>query len=174
MSGNPTYRDQGAISKTGELDNSSFLSQHKCMRLSPNEYAIETPIVLLILILVVAPLIFFGIRHELKVRAETQAQAKRETTYQAALHTYGQIIKPGMKRKEVEEYLRSNKIEFVQLALDDLAKIGEDAPTWYCGSSRVYVKFQFIGVKPPETRLKANDQDTLDELKIFHWADNCL
>ncbi len=144
------------------------------MRLSPNEYAIETPIVLLILILVVAPLIFFGIQYELKVRAETQAKAKRETTYQAALHTYGRIIKPGMKRKEVEKYLRSNKIEFVQLSLDDLTKIGEDAPTWFCGSSTVYVKFQFIGIKFPEPQLRVNDEDTLDELKIFHWADNCL
>jgi hypothetical protein len=106
------------------------------MRLPPGEYAIETPIVMLVLILVVAPLIFFGIRHELKVRAETQAQAKRESTYQAALHTYGQIIKPGMKRKEVEEYLHSNKIEFVQLSLDDLTKIGEDAPTWFCVSQK--------------------------------------
>jgi hypothetical protein len=156
------------------VDSSTFLTQHKCMRLSANEYAIETPIVLLILILVIAPLIFFAIRHERKDRAETQAQAKRESTYQAALHTYGQVIKPGMKRKEVEEYLRSNKIEFVQLSLDDLTKIGEDAPSWFCGSSGVYVKFQFIGVKPPEPRLKANDEDTLDELKIFHWADNCL
>ena len=85
------------------------------MRLPPHEYAIETPIVLLILILVVAPLIFFGVRYEMKVRAENQAQAKRETTYQAALLSYSQIIKPGMKRKEVEKYLRSKKVEFFQL-----------------------------------------------------------
>ena len=166
-----TYRDLGAISKTGELDSSTFLSQHKYVRLPASEYAIETPIVLLILILVIPPLIFFGIRHEVKVRAQTQAQAKRESTYQLALQSYGRVIKPGMKRKEVEEYLRSNKIEFVQLSLDQLTKIGEDAPSWFCGSSGVYAKFQFIGVKP---RLKANDEDTLDELNIFHWADNCL
>ena len=82
------------------------------MRLPPGEYAIETPLVLLILILVVAPLIFFGVRYEMKVRAETQAQAKRETAYQAALRSYNQILKPGMKRKEVEDYLRVNKTEF--------------------------------------------------------------
>jgi hypothetical protein len=122
----------------------------------------------------VAPLIFLGVRHKLKVRAETQAQTKRETTYKAVLHAHTQIINPGMKRKEVEEYPRSNKIEFVQLSLDDLTQIGEDEPSWFCGSSRVYVKFQFIGVKPPEPRSKANDEDTLDKLKIFHWADNCL
>ena len=144
------------------------------MRLPPNEYAIETPIVLLILILVVAPLLFFGIRYEMKVRAETQAQAKRETAYQAALQTYSQIIKPGMKRKEVEEYLRSNKIEFFQLSLDDLTKIGEDPPPWFCDSVGVYVKFQFIGVGPSDPQLKANDEDTLDEIKIYHWGERCL
>ena len=144
------------------------------MRLPPNEYAIETPVVLLILILVVAPLLFFGIRYEMKVRAETQAQAKRETAYQAALQTYSQIIKPGMKRKEVEEYLRSNKIEFFQLSLDDLTKIGEDPPPLFCDSVGVYVKFQFIGVRPSDPQLKANDEDTLDELKIYHWAERCL
>jgi hypothetical protein len=144
------------------------------MRFPPDEYAIETPIVLLILILILAPLIFFGVRYEMKVRAETQAQAKRETTYQAALRSYSQILKPGMKRKEVENYLRVNKTEFFQLSLDDLTKIGEDSPTWYCGPPGVYVKFQFVGVRPLEPRLEANDDDTLDEIKIFHWAAKCL
>jgi hypothetical protein len=144
------------------------------MRLPPGEYAIETPLVLLILILVGAPLIFFGVRYEMKVRAETQAQAKRETTYQVALRSYNQILKPGMKRKEVEDYLRMNKTEFFQLSLDDLTKIGEDAPTWYCGPPDVYVKFQFIGVRPLEPQLEANDEDTLDQIKIFHRADKCL
>jgi hypothetical protein len=79
-----------------------------------------------------------------------------------------------MKRKEVEEYLRSNKIEFFQMSLDDLTKIGEDPPPWFCGSVGVYVEFQFIGVGPSDPQLKANDEDTLDELKIYHWAERCL
>ena len=29
-------------------------------------------------------------------------------------------------------------------------------------------------VKPLEPQSKANDEDTLDEIKIFHWADSCL
>ena len=144
------------------------------MRLAPNEYAIETPIVLLIVILVVAPLIFFGVRYEMKVRAETQAQVKRETTYQAALRSYTQILKPGMKRKEVEDYLRVNNTDFVQMSLDDLTKIGGDAPTWFFGPPGVYVKFQFIGVRPLGPVSEVNDEDTLDEIKIFHWADKCL
>jgi hypothetical protein len=144
------------------------------MRLSPNEYAVETPIGLLMLIIVVAPLLFFGIRYEMKVRVEIQAQAKRETAYQAALQTYSQIIKPGMKRKEVDEYLRFKKVEVRQLSLDDLTKIGEDPPTLSCGPSGVYVRFQFTGVKSPELPSKANDEDELDKINIFHWAESCL
>jgi len=164
------------MSQSGALlDNSSFLSQHKDMRLPPGEYAIETPLVLLILILVVAPLIFFGVRYEMKVRAETQAQAKRETTYQAALRSYNQILKPGMKRKEVEDYLRVNKTEFLQMSLDDdLTKIGEEEPPWYCGTSSVYVKFHFTRLRQREPRLGADDEDTLDEIDIYHWLDRCL
>ena len=112
--------------------------------------------------------------HKMKVQAETQAQVKRESTYQAALRTYSQIIKPGMKRKEIEEYLRSNKIEFSKLSLDDITKIGEDVPSWFCGSSGVYVRFHFTGVKSLESQSKANDEDTLDEINIFHRAERCL
>jgi len=144
------------------------------MRPPADEPAIETPFVLLILILVVAPLIFFGVRYELKVRAETQAQAKREMAYQSTLRSYNQVLKPGMKRKTVEDYLRFNKTEFLRLSLDDLTKIGEDEPTWVCGRTGVYVKFQFTGVGQREPRFDANDEDTLDEIKIFHWGNTCL
>jgi hypothetical protein len=144
------------------------------MRPPADEPAIETPIVLLILILVVAPLIFFGVRYEMKVRAETQAQAKRATTYQAALRSYSQILKPGMKRKEVEDYLRVNKTEFLQMSLDDLTKIGEEKPPWYCGFSGVYLKFRFSSLGQREPHSGADDEDTLDEIEIYHWLDRCL
>ena len=144
------------------------------MRPPADDPAIETPIVLFILILVVAPVIFFGVRYEMKGRAETQAQAKREMAYQSTLRSYNQVLKPGMKRKTVEDYLRFNKTEFLRLSLDDITKIGEDQPTLSCGPIGVYVRFQFTGVSQREPRLDANDEDTLDEIKIFHWGSNCL
>ena len=144
------------------------------MRPPTDESAIETPIVLLILILVVAPLIFFGVRYEMKVRAETQAQVKRETTYQAALRSYSQILKPGMKRKEVEDYLRLNKIEFLQMSPYDLTKIGEEKPPWFCGTSDVYVQFRFTNVRKGEPQLDAHDEDTLVEIAVYHRMDRCL
>jgi hypothetical protein len=144
------------------------------MRPPANEPAIETPIVFLILILVLAPLIFFGIRYEMKVRAETQANAKRETNYQAALRSYNQILKPGMKRREVEDYLRLNKIEFLQVSPYDLTKIGEEEPPWYCGTSDVYVKFRFTNVRKGAPQPDAHDEDTLDEIAVYHQLDRCL
>ncbi|SRR6266403_890507 len=143
------------------------------MRSPADEPAIERPLVFLILTVVLAPLIFFGIRHNLRVRAKTQAQAKREITYQAAVRSYSQILKPGMKRKAVEDYLRFNKTEFLRLSLDDITRIGEDEPTRFCGPLEVYVKFQFTAVSQREPGVDANDEDTLDEIKIFHWASNC-
>ena len=147
-----------------------------------DESAIETPLVLAILILVAAPLIFFGLRYEAKVRAKTQAQAKRETTYQAALSSYSQIFKPGTKRKEVEDYFRSKKIEFQRqtttpslLVLYDLIPIGQDESTsWFCGKPDVSVKFAFSSSLPVEGRSDpiANDGDSLDFIEIFRLA-NC-
>ena len=145
-----------------------------------NESAIETPLVLVILILVAAGLIFFGVQYEAKVRAKTQAQAKRETTYQAALSSYSKILKPGAKRKEVEGYFRSNKIEFRQqtttaslLVLYDLIPIGQDESTsWFCGKPDVSVKFAFSSSVPVNRRSVANDGDSLDYIEIFRMA-NC-
>jgi hypothetical protein len=146
------------------------------MRLPPNEPAIETPLVLLILILVVAPLTFFGVRHEMRVRAESRAQAKREATYQAALRSYTQILKPGMKRGEVEDYLSAKKVQFLRLSLDDLTPIGKDEPAnWFCGKPDVYVRFQFTAPSQHEDRpAEANQQDTLEEIKISRLASSCI
>src|SRR6266850_1859552 len=144
------------------------------MRPPAHEPAIERPLVFLILIVVLAPLIFFGIRHNLRVQAETQAQAKRETTYQSALRSYNQILKPSMKRKEVEDYLRLNKIEFLQMSPYNLTKIGEEQPPWYCGASNVYVKLRFTNVRKGERQFDADDEDTLDEIVVYHQLDRCL
>ena len=131
---------------------------------------------MLILILVVAPLTFLGVRHEMRVRAESRARANRETTYQAAVRSYSQILKPGVTRKEVENYLRFNRVEFLRLSLDDITKIGEDqAANWFCGKSDVYVKFQFIASTQHEGRPDdANERDTLEEIKISRIASGCI
>jgi hypothetical protein len=76
------------------------------MRLPPNEYAIETPIVSLILILVVAPLVFFGVRYEMKRSSGNSGAGKTRN------HLSGGAA-----------HLQSR---FCRLSRDDLTKIGED------------------------------------------------
>jgi hypothetical protein len=109
----------------------------------------------LILVLVTTGLAGLVIDHRMKVRAELRAQAKREAAYQNNLSSYTQILKPGMTRREVEDYLRANKIEFQQMCCvdsselsrrhswDDLVKIGGEDPPWFCREFNVYVAFQY-------------------------------
>jgi hypothetical protein len=110
----------------------------------------------------------------MKVRAETQAHAKREMAYQSTLRSYNKVLKPSMKRKEVEDYLRLNKIEFLQMSPHDLTKIGEEKPPWYCGTSDVYVKFRFTNVGKSESQFEANDEDTLDGIEVYRKLDRWL
>lgn len=132
---------------------------------------VERPLALFIMAFVLAALIFFGIRYHTAVRA----RARRETAYQSALRSYNQTLKAGMKRKEVEDYLRSNKIEFLRLGWDDLTQIGEDeAPSRFCGKPTVYVKFQFTALQQQERLPDPNERDTLDEIHIVHMASGCL
>jgi hypothetical protein len=152
------------------------------MRPPADESAIETPIGLLILILVVATLTFFGVRYEMKI----QAHKKREAAYQASLSSYTQVFRPGMTRKEVEDYLHKKNVEFRQMCCvdamelskhhswDDLIKIGrEDAP-WFCGEHNVYLAFQFIDQGKHGPWWDANDLDTLKVISVYHWLEGCL
>jgi hypothetical protein len=156
------------------------------MRPPADESAIETPLILFILILVVAPLIFLGVRYEMKVRAETRAQAKREIGYQAALGSYSQVLKPGMTRKEVEGYFHAKNISFVQTccvestgfskkhSLDDLVEIGKDAAPWVCRENNAYLAFEFIDQGQHGTAWDSNDADTLKAVGIYHRLEGCI
>ena len=109
-------------------------------------------------------------RHNLEVSSEL----KRQDAYQAALGSFTRALKPGMKRSEVENYFRLNRIEFVQGALEDLSKIGEEPGTWYRGPPGVYVRFEFTNFKKGEGQFRANDEDPLTAINIQQQADRCL
>lgn len=58
---------------------------------------------------------------------------------------------------------------------DDLAKIGEEGPPWYCGEHDVYVAFEIADQRQQErTGWQADDLDTLKSISIYHWLENCL
>jgi hypothetical protein len=108
------------------------------------------------------------------------AKQKREAGYQTKLQSYSDVLKPGMTRKNVEDYLRAKSAAFGQLccidersALADLVKIGKEKHPWYCEEHIVYIAFQFAAVEPHKG-WEAYDSDTLKTITIFHKLEGCL
>jgi hypothetical protein len=112
--------------------------------------------------------------------AGPDAQKKREAAYQATLESYSDVLKPGMTRKYVEDYLRSKSITWQQLccigegsAFADLMKIGTEKHPRYCSENDAYVAFQFVATEPHSLPV-AHDSDTLKSITIFHKLEVCL
>jgi hypothetical protein len=141
---------------------------------------------LLILTLIILGTILAGVRS----LYENRARKKRELLYQAALTSYSAALKPGMTRKDVEDYLRAKQIGFGQSCCvdfkafsnpahddwvyDDLVRVGhEDAP-WYCSEHNVYVAFQFNSYGKHGTTADANSTDMLKAISLFHALERCL
>jgi len=100
----------------------------------------------------------------------------------AAALSYRQVLKPGMTRKDVEDYFRANKIQFSQgccvtganaQSLDDLIEIGTQHFPVPCGDTTYYVAFIFNDQTQhrPESILKTHDLDTLRSITTFQWVD---
>ena len=139
-------------------------------------------ILLLFLLLVGVVLLVLGIRHELKL----QAKRKREAAYQSALLSYTEVLKPGMTRKEVEDYLRARTVDFSQMccvdgaqvhpkhSLDDVTKVGQEDAPWFCSEHYVFVAFQFEDHGEYKSIWGADDKDILKSVTIFEQLGGCL
>jgi hypothetical protein len=137
-------------------------------------------ILLLTLVLLTLGLGVLAVRSRLLKR---QAQTRREVAYQSNLRSYTQVLKPGMTRKEVEDYFRAEDIEFRQMCCvadelsarhswDDLIKIGEEDVPMFCRGNNVYVAFRFNDYDNSERQ--DNDLDTLKSVTIYHELEGCL
>jgi len=137
-------------------------------------------LVIVVAILVVA----FGARHVFQERA----RQRREVEYQNALRSYSEVLRTGMSRKQVEQYLSARKLPFRQLccvsvkefsrgvydnAYDDLVKIGQEDVPWVCSENNVYIAFQFLGWQK-DTPQEADPSDRLKDVTIYHKLDGCL
>jgi len=108
------------------------------------------------------------------------AQERREANYQSALRSYSEVIKPGMTRKEVEDYFKGKNSQFRQMccvgdertAFSDLVWIAKEHGPWYCESHEVFVAFQFSSAEPHKLA-ETHDSDILREITIFHWLQGC-
>jgi hypothetical protein len=142
-----------------------------------------TALAVMVLVLLAAVLLLFSIRSTRKQRL----QAKREAAYASALRSYTDVLKPGMTRKEVEDYFHANKIEIGQMCCvdfknsagrqswDDLAQIGREGAPWFCGRHSVYIAFQFTDhEKHPAGMTVDDDLDTLRAITVYHALEGCL
>jgi hypothetical protein len=98
---------------------------------------------------------------------------RRNAQYDHILKTYSEVLKPGMKRSEVEAYLiTSKRVSFSQdccigsKALRDLVEIAREQKGWVCPEEVVNVAFQFAATDPkragyadPEDRLIGTSLD---------------
>ena len=130
--------------------------------------------------LLLGALLVAGVRYVL----EKRAQRRREAAYQSALSSYTAVLRPGMTRKEVEDYFRAKNIRFRQMCcvdiktfsrnvFDDLTKIGQEEAPWFCSERNIYVAFQLDG-PARNVGWNANDSDRLKVVTIYPWLEGCL
>jgi hypothetical protein len=119
-----------------------------------------------------------------KLSQQKRSQQEREVAYQTALRSYSGVLRPGMTRKEVEDYLRARNTLFRQMccvdlkkfsksAYDDLVKIGQEDAPWVCSEKNIYVAFQFAGTEPHATAPTAEASDKLIAVTKYPWLEGC-
>ena len=109
------------------------------------------------------------------------AKQRREATYQSTLHAYSEDLKPGMTRKEVEDYLHAKSTPYVTMccvdersAMADLVRIGKEKHPWYCSEHVVYIAFQFVDEPFDGHHSSHRDSDKLKAVTIHHSLEGCL
>jgi hypothetical protein len=115
---------------------------------------------------------------------EKRSQQRRDVAYQTALRSYSEAIKLGMTRKDVEDSLHARNGAFLQMCcvdirkpwgvLDDLVKIGQEDPPWFCSTKDVYIAFQFAGTRPQATPPSADPSDRVTAVTVYPLLEGCL
>lgn len=106
---------------------------------------------------------------------------RRAAAYEATLREYSAVLKRGMTRKTVEDYLRKQNAGFTHSccmgashnAWDTLVKIDEEKPPWFCSEQYVYVGFEFVS-DAPHRFPEAHDSDTLTVVRLLRRSTGCL
>lgn len=70
--------------------------------------------------------------------------AWRDAQYHATLKTYSDMLKPGMKRSDVENYfIMSRYVSFNRMDSEDIVDIAREKEGWICQEQLVYLAFDF-------------------------------
>jgi len=103
---------------------------------------------------------------------------RRNAQYDRILKTYSEVLKPGMKRSQVEAYLITSKhVSFTQeccvgsKAWTDLVAIAYEHG-WVCQEEVVNVAFQFAATEPKTDLYVGNPEDRL--VGIYLDRQGCL
>jgi hypothetical protein len=121
-----------------------------------------------------------GVLRARVLRARRKQELAAET--QAALMYYSQNLRPGLARKQVEDYLQRHNTRFSyrccsegRTAYATTVKVGEDDVPWYCSEAPVYVFFEFRAVDSAHYGIyNPNPDDVLDEIHLHIVGEGCL
>jgi hypothetical protein len=122
---------------------------------------------------IVIMLALFDIRSFVRAKQKEQL---RQASYRSKVEVYRSILKPGMTREQVEDYLRQTGATFerrccVAGVVSDRTKIGHEAPGWVCRNWDVYVEFNFE--QQIVNAQAAAPKDTLKQIGLFQNG-SCL
>ena len=119
---------------------------------------------------------------------DERAQRRREIEYEKVLRSYSVVLKTGITRKQVEDYLSAKKVSFRQTCCvsvkefskgvydntyDDLVKIAQEEAPWFCSENNVYVAFQFLG-SYKNSISGAEPSDILKDVSVYHRLEGCM
>jgi hypothetical protein len=77
--------------------------------------------------------------------------ARCNAQYHAILKTYSDMLKPGMKRSDVENYfIMSMYVSFNRGPSEDIVEIAHERAGWICQEQLVYLRFEFAAVETRE------------------------
>jgi hypothetical protein len=116
---------------------------------------------------------------------EKRPQKKREASYQAALLSFSAALKPGMTRKDVENYLHTRNVTFrlmccvarkalSEQVYDELVRVGQENAPWFCSEKNIYIAFQFSGHEGPDNNWMSDDSNSLQAVSIYRGLEGCL
>jgi hypothetical protein len=125
------------------------------------------------------------VREVLNARAQARraaaAQMRRAATNRSALMMYSENLRPGLTRKDVEDYLRARRTSFAQRCcteerntFTDLVKVGEEPAPWYCSEWPVYIALEFAATESHRPPFLPSDSDVLKKVDLVSNGEGCL
>ena len=100
---------------------------------------------------------------------------------EAAIRAYSQALKPGITRRQVQDYLHSRGVNFFErccveprAAFSILVKVGQEDAPWYCSEWPDYVAFEFNATAPSDPRAKPGGSDVLKIVHLTSNGEGCL